>query len=160
MAGVLVEEKKGMGTEGAREEIGREDTGLVRTGISLPSNLLNKFDGIIRGRGYSSRSEGVRDAIRAYIREYEWMEHEKGEGIGTITYIYETDKPGLRAELEEIESDFREKITSYSIYLDSDNCFVLTVIKDKAERIKRFAEAIMSRKGVKHLKLTTTHEGI
>ena len=28
-----------------------EERGLTRIGVSLPSNLLNKFDGIIRGRG-------------------------------------------------------------------------------------------------------------
>ncbi len=165
MAGILVEEEKGMGTETGIEEaiegIEREDTGLARTGVSLPSNLLNKFDGIIRGRGYSSRSEGIRDAIRAYITEYEWMEREKGEEIGTITYVYEIGQIGLRAELEKIECAFRETIkTSYSVHLDDNNCFALTVIEDRAERIKKLAEAIMSRKGVKHVKLTTTHEGI
>ena len=151
MEEILAEEKEEV-------ETGREDTVLARTGVSLPSNLLDKFDRIIRGRGYSSRSEGIRDAIRAYIVEYEWMESETGEEIGTITYIYETNLPGLRSELEEIECAFIETIkTSYSVHLDAGNCFALIVMKDKAKRIKKLTEAIMSRKGVKHLKLTTTN---
>ena len=76
-----------------------EEIGLTRIGVSLPSNLLNKFDGIIRGRGYSSRSEGIRDAIRAYIVEYEWMERETGEEIGTITYLYDHSQRGLGDQL-------------------------------------------------------------
>ena len=40
---------------------------LSRIGISLPKNLLDRFDEIINARGYSSRSEGIRDAIRTYI---------------------------------------------------------------------------------------------
>jgi len=165
MAEVLVEEKKGMGTkteiEKVIEEIRKKDTGLTRIGVSLYRNLLNKFDGIIRGRGYSSRSEGIRDAIRAYIKDYEWMEQESGTKIGTITYIYETGQIGLRAKLEKIECAFRNTIkTSYSVYLDNDDCFALVVIKDKAKRIKELAERIMSQNGVKHVKLTTTHEGI
>ena len=55
-----------------------EKDGLNRIGVSLPSNLLKKFDGIIGKRGYSSRSEGIRGAIRGYIEEYEWMEQKKG----------------------------------------------------------------------------------
>ncbi|MDD1696360.1 MAG: ribbon-helix-helix protein, CopG family, partial [Methanoregula sp.] len=43
------------------------DSDLSRIGISLPSHLLDKFDDIINQRGYSSRSEGIRDAIRTYI---------------------------------------------------------------------------------------------
>ena len=40
------------------------ESDLSRIGISLPENLLEKFDEIITIRGYSSRSEGIRDAIR------------------------------------------------------------------------------------------------
>jgi metal-responsive CopG/Arc/MetJ family transcriptional regulator len=39
----------------------------MRIGISLPENLLNMFDEIILQRGYSSRSEGVRDIIRSEV---------------------------------------------------------------------------------------------
>jgi CopG family nickel-responsive transcriptional regulator len=43
---------------------------LSRIGVSLPSNLLTSFDKILNSRGYSLRSEGIRDAIRSYIRYY------------------------------------------------------------------------------------------
>jgi CopG family nickel-responsive transcriptional regulator len=43
---------------------------LMRIGVSLPANLLSRFDAIINQRGYSSRSEGIRDAIRDYIVDY------------------------------------------------------------------------------------------
>lgn len=52
----------------------------MRIGISLPENLLGKFDEIIQNRGYSSRSEGVRDAIRNYIVNFEWMSDMEGRG--------------------------------------------------------------------------------
>jgi CopG family nickel-responsive transcriptional regulator len=55
---------------------------LMRIGISLPEKLLNKFDEIILQRGYSSRSEGIRDAIRNYIVSYEWMSDVQGERVG------------------------------------------------------------------------------
>ncbi|MDI6810441.1 MAG: nickel-responsive transcriptional regulator NikR [archaeon] len=138
-----------------------EERGLTRIGVSLPSNLLNKFDTIIRGRGYSSRSEGIRDAIRAYIVEYEWMERESGEEIGTITYIYDHKQRGLGDELTEAQHHFIDMIkTSAHIHLDDENCFEIVVLKGDAKEIKRLAENIMSLKGVKHLKLTTTHGGI
>ncbi|RLI88864.1 MAG: nickel-responsive transcriptional regulator NikR, partial [Archaeoglobales archaeon] len=55
------------------------EEGVTRIGVSLPKNLLNEFDSIIRTRGYSSRSEAIRDAIRNYIAEYKWLEREEGE---------------------------------------------------------------------------------
>ena len=51
---------------------------INRIGVSLPENLLKNFDGIILQRGYSSRSEGIRDAIRNYIVSYEWMSDIQG----------------------------------------------------------------------------------
>jgi CopG family nickel-responsive transcriptional regulator len=138
-----------------------EERGLTRIGVSLPSNLLDKFDTIIRGRGYSSRSEGIRDAIRAYIVEYEWMERESGEEMGTITYIYDHNQRGLGDELTEVQHHFIEMIkSSMHIHLDDENCFEIIIMKGDAKKIKGLAERIMSLKGVKHLKLTTTHGGI
>lgn len=138
-----------------------EEWGLTRIGVSLPSNLLKKFDTIIRGRGYSSRSEGIRDAIRAYIVEYEWMERESGDEIGTVTYIYDHDQRGLGAELTEVQHRYLDMIKSSThIHLDHENCFEVVVIQGDAKKIKELAENIMSLKGVKHVKLTTTHGGI
>lgn len=138
-----------------------EEWGLTRIGVSLPSKLLQKFDGIIQGRGYSSRSEGIRDAIRAYIVEYEWMERESGEEIGTITYLYDHDQRGLGDELTSVQHEYLGMIRSSThIHLDHENCFEIIVIQGDAKKIKTLAENIMSLKGVKHVKLTTTHGGI
>jgi len=138
-----------------------EERGLTRIGVSLPSNLLNKFDGIIRGRGYSSRSEGIRDAIRAYIVEYEWMEREAGEEIGTVTYLYDHSQRGLGDELTEVQHQFLDMIrTTTHVHLDEENCFEVVVMKGEGKRIKELAENVMSLRGVKHVKLTTTHGGL
>jgi len=143
------------------EKVIEKELGLSRIGVSLPGNLLNKFDSIIRKRGYTSRSEGIRDAMRDYIVEYEWMKHKAGEKIGTIAYLCDTRQKGLRSELEKIESDFRDIIKiSDRLYLGNGNCFAIVVTKDNVEQIKALTEAIMSQKGVKHVKLTTTHQGI
>ena len=42
---------------------------LMRIGISLPGKLLDKFDKTLLKRGYSSRSEGIRDSIRTYNQD-------------------------------------------------------------------------------------------
>ncbi|MGZ4952280.1 MAG: ribbon-helix-helix protein, CopG family, partial [Halobacteriota archaeon] len=37
---------------------------LMRIGVSIPAQLLSEFDAVTKRRGYSSRSEAIRDAIR------------------------------------------------------------------------------------------------
>lgn len=130
---------------------------LMRIGVSLPENLLTKFDGIIEKRGYSSRSEGIRDAIRSYITYYEWMNDVKGRRIATITLIYEHTKRGLANSLTDIQHDYADLIkTSIHIHLDHDNCLEVIILDGDGQDVTAIAERLMSLKGVKYVKLNTT----
>ena len=128
----------------------------MRIGVSLPDTLLGKFDEIIEKRGYSSRSEGIRDAIRSYISYYEWMGDIKGYRVGTVSVIYDHTKRGLSNALADIQHQYSHLIkSSVHIHLDYDNCFEVIVLDGEGEEIKELAEAIMALKGVKFSKLTT-----
>lgn len=132
----------------------------MRVGISLPENLLNKFDEIILQRGYSSRSEGVRDAIRSYIVNFEWMSDVQGERVGVITIVYSHSQRGLEDNLTEIQHDFGALIqSSLHVHLDHDNCLEVVVLRGEGQEVRKAAERMMSLKGVKHVKLTTTSLG-
>jgi len=132
------------------------ETELMRIGVSLPGNLLGKFDEIIEKRVYSSRSEGIRDAIRSYISYYEWMGDIKGHRVGTVAVIYEHTKRGLSNALVDIQHRYSHLInSSVHIYLDHDNCFEVIVLDGDGKEIKELAEAIMALKGVNFSKLTT-----
>lgn len=82
------------------------DQDINRIGVSLPENLLKNFDDIILKRGYSSRSEGIRDAIRNYIVNYEWMSDVQGERVGVVTNVYFHAQRGLENNLTEIQHEF------------------------------------------------------
>ena len=132
----------------------------MRVGISLPENLLNKFDEIILQRGYSSRSEGVRDAIRSYIVNFEWMSDVQGERVGVITIVYSHSQRGLEDNLTEIQHEFGGLIqSSLHVHLDHDNCLEVVVLRGEGQDVRKAAERMMSLKGVKHVKLTTTSLG-
>ncbi len=136
------------------------DQDLMRVGISLPENLLNKFDEIILQRGYSSRSEGVRDAIRSYIVNFEWMSDVQGERVGVITIVYAHSQRGLEDNLTDIQHDFGGIIqSSLHVHLDHENCLEVVVLRGEGQDVRKAAERMMSLKGVKHVKLTTTSLG-
>jgi CopG family nickel-responsive transcriptional regulator len=89
------------------------------------------------------------------------MERESGEEIGTITYLYDHKQRGLGDELTEVQHHYLGMIKSSThIHLDRENCFEIVAIQGDAKKIKELTENIMSLKGVKHVKLTTTHGGI
>jgi CopG family transcriptional regulator, nickel-responsive regulator len=134
---------------------------LMRIGVSLPDNLLGRFDEIITKRGYSSRSEGIRDAIRNYILNYEWMNEVEGNRIGIISLLYDHDQRGLVNNLIDIQHDNSDLTqSSVHVHIDEHNCLEILTLRGDAKQIKAFAEKMMSLKGVKHVKLTTITPGV
>ena len=134
---------------------------LMRIGVSLPDNLLGRFDEIIAKRGYSSRSEGIRDAIRNYILNYEWMNEVEGDRIGIISLLYDHDQRGLVNNIIDIQHDNSELTqSSVHVHIDEHNCLEILTLRGDAKQIKTFAEKMMSLKGVKHVKLTTITPGV
>ncbi|MHB8119024.1 MAG: nickel-responsive transcriptional regulator NikR [Methanothrix sp.] len=133
---------------------------LMRIGVSLPEKLLSRFDEIILHRGYSSRSEGIRDAIRNYIVHYEWMSDVQGERVGVISLVYSHGQRGLVENLTEIQHEAGGIIqSSLHVHLDHENCLEVIVLRGEGQDVRKAAEKMMSLKGVKHVKLTTTSMG-
>ncbi len=132
------------------------DNDLSRIGISLPKNLLDRFDEIINARGYSSRSEGIRDAIRTYITYYKWMADVKGEREGVITMVYDHDQRGLLTTISDVQHEYHEIIkASLHSHVTHTRCLEVILVHGDGSQIKALAERLMSQKGVESVKLTT-----
>jgi CopG family nickel-responsive transcriptional regulator len=132
---------------------------LMRIGISLPGELLDKFDKTLLKRGYSSRSEGIRDAIRTYNRHYEWMQQISGKRAATISIVYDCSKTGVSNTLAKIQHENMDLISSsVRFHIEADSCFEVIILKGEGEKIVELAEKILSFKGVKHSRLTTVPE--
>lgn len=129
---------------------------LSRIGISLPKNLLDRFDEIISARGYSSRSEGIRDAIRTYITYYQWMADVHGEREGVVTMVYDHDQRGLLVTLTDIQHEYNRIIkASLHSHVTHNRCLEVILVHGDGAELKVFAERLMSQKGVESVKLTT-----
>lgn len=129
---------------------------LSRIGISLPKNLLDRFDEILNYRGYSSRSEGIRDAIRTYITYYKWMSDVKGAREGVITMVYDHDQRNLLTNITDIEHEYNAIIkASLHSHVTHERCLEVILVHGDGSELKSLAERLMALKGVESVKLTT-----
>ncbi len=132
------------------------EEGITRIGVSLPKNLLDEFDRIISTRGYSSRSEAIRDAIRNYISEYKWLESEKGEVVGVMVIVYDHNVKGVSDIIIDLQHDFGEIVTSSThIHLNKDQCLELVLVRGRMEEIKKLVDKLSATRGVLNVKLIT-----
>jgi CopG family nickel-responsive transcriptional regulator len=132
---------------------------VIRFGISLENPLLERFDDLIKKKGYASRSEAVRDLIRDSLVTEEWASF-TAETVGTITLVYSHDTRELTDNLTDLQHHYHSSIiSSMHIHLDEHNCLEVIVVKGKAKDIKTIADRLIGTKGVKHGKLTVTTTG-
>ncbi len=133
--------------------------GLIRFGISMEKELLERLDEEIVKRGYPNRSEAIRDLIRNQLVELDWSQDDE-EVAGTITLIYNHHVRGLSDLLLELQHQHHQMIVSVMhVHLEHDHCLEVMVLKGRASEAKELSSRLIGVKGVKHGKLTITSTG-
>lgn len=131
----------------------------IRFGVSLDSDLLEKFDALCDDRCYQTRSEAIRDLIRNTLVQQEWEDTDR-EIAGTLTIVYDHHKSDLAQRLTEIQHDHHGIIiTSLHVHLDHHNCLEVLVLKGPGADVRSLSQRLISTKGVKHGKLSLTTTG-
>lgn len=134
---------------------------LVRFGVSIEGELLEHFDRQIKQKGYTNRSEAIRDLIRDRIVKEEWGSDQ--ETVGTITLVYDHHTRELMGHLTHLQHSFEGEIKSVlHIHLDHHNCLEVLVVQGKGRLLQNFADTLASTRGVKYgtLAMATTGKSI
>src|SRR5208337_1082573 len=132
---------------------------ITRFGVSIDDQLIKKFDALIARKGYTTRSEAIRDMIRDSLVEHEW-EAEDRETVGTITLVYNHHTRELDHALTDMQhKSFHQIVSALHVHLDAHNCLEVLVVKGKSNEIRKIADHLIGTRGVKHGKLTTTTTG-
>ncbi len=132
---------------------------LVRFGVSIPDDLLDKFDVLIAEQGYTNRSEAIRDLIRNRFVEDEWSRLAE-DVVGTVTVVYNHEQSELAQKLTEIQHRKHDLIiSSVHVHLDQHNCLEVLIMRGAPAEVKKAGELLISTRGVKHGKITMTTTG-
>ncbi|WP_308598132.1 nickel-responsive transcriptional regulator NikR [uncultured Desulfovibrio sp.] len=132
---------------------------LTRFGVSLDEELLEPFDALCAVKGYSNRSEAIRDLIRKALVAEEWQQAD-GQGAGTLTLVYDHHKNDLARRLTQMQHDEHDIIiATLHVHLDHHNCLEVLLLKGEAARVRALADKLISCKGVKHGTFSGTTTG-
>jgi len=133
---------------------------IMRFGVSIEPDLLKKFDKVIKKKGYTNRSEAIRDIIRKNLI-IEKNKDPNLELIGTLTMIYDHHAGNLTNRLLDMQHDHINEILSTThIHINHHNCLEVLVLKGKTGNIQKLADKIKSLKGIKHGELVITESSI
>ena len=133
---------------------------LIRFGVSVDSDLLEKFDELNEKRGFKNRSEAIRDLIREKLVTEEWAQTDN-ETVGVFSIVYDHHQNELSQILNNLQHNYLDIIVSSThIHIDHHNCLEVIILKGESHRIKAITNRLSAERGIKHGKLIMTSTGV
>lgn len=130
----------------------------IRFGVSLDQALLDKFDQLVRKKGYANRSEAIRDLIRDALIRDEW-EDPRDKVVGTLTVIVDQKLNTITKKLAQTHGPLQEIISTMHVQLDDENSLEVSAVRGCAKVVRKLANELIGTKGVKHGSLVMTTTG-
>lgn len=120
---------------------------LVRFGVAMERVLLERFDERIARKGYENRSEALRDLVRADLLRDAW--ERGGDGVATITLVYDTSVRDITERLLAIEREAGERVVStLRVQLTQQRCLEVIVARGSSAKLRALADRLLGLRGV------------
>jgi len=122
--------------------------------ISLPDEMIEKLDGIVKERQYASRSEIVRDALRALFSDIEWSSRLTGTALAVVTMTFNVDRRGVFEEISQLQHRYEDIISTTLHNHMRGSCLEVVLTKGDIARIRELADGLKAVRGVEVVKVT------
>lgn len=124
---------------------------MQRITLTLEDEFADSLESFIRQQNYRSRSEAMRDLMRAGMQKVAAEADAEGAAVGTLTYVYSYDVRRLARRLAELRHDQHAlSVSTTNMQLDHHSCLEVAMLRGDARDMRRFADAILAERGVRH----------
>jgi len=124
---------------------------MERFTMSLEDDLAKQFDEYINEKGYSNRSEAMRDIIRERLEKVRINENQNGWCVGSLSYVYNHHESELATRVTSAHHHHHELTqATMHVHLDHDNCLETVILKGPVEEVRGFSDNIKAVRGVRH----------
>ena len=121
--------------------------------ITLPSELLRRFDEFIKARGYFSRSEAFRDAVRSLISESELAKLESGNVAAAIMTTCDYARKDVDLRMTEIRHEFDDVvIENVHRHIDEKYCLEIFITEGSNDRILNLINRLRGMRGIQQVR--------
>jgi CopG family nickel-responsive transcriptional regulator len=130
-------------------------TKIVRVGVTFPPDLLKELDEAADRMGYDNRSKAIQDSVRSFLTEYKLLQEQRGTRTGVLVMIYDHEVKGLEDALIETQHKHSHVVcSSMHVHLSEQECLEAIAVNGDAEEIKKLAQELATKKGVKQVRST------
>lgn len=135
---------------------------MQRVTLTIDDDLLAAIDAHGARHGYASRSEAVRDMLRASLggADTPVAEAEAGHCHATLSYLYDHEKRELARRLTQVQHGHHDlAVASLHVHLDHDTCLEVAVLRGPTSEVKALADSVTTQRGVRYGHLHILPEG-
>jgi len=124
---------------------------MDRFTISLDEKLASAFDELIKERGYTTRSEAVRDILRTHLQHSAEKRDTRGFCVANLSYVYNHHERELAERLTNIQHAHHDlTVSTMHAHLDHEQCIETVMLKGPVKQVRELAEEIIAERGVRH----------
>jgi CopG family nickel-responsive transcriptional regulator len=121
--------------------------------VTLPADLLRKFDEFMKNRGYYSRSEAFRDAVRSLMAESELAKLETGKVATIIMIICDYARKDVDLKVGEVRHEFDDVVVeNVHRHIDEKYCLEVFIAEGNHKRILDLIGRIRGMRGIQQVK--------
>ncbi len=121
--------------------------------ITLPQELLRKFDTFMNSRGYYSRSEAFRDAVRSLMGESELAKLETENVAATIMITCDYARKDVDLKMTEIRHEFDDVvIENVHRHIGEKYCLEIFITQGNNDRILNLINRLRGMHGIQQVK--------
>ena len=135
---------------------------MERITMSIDERLAKEFDALIAKRGYTSRSEAMRDLLRREVEANRVAYEARSYCVANLSYIYNHHERELAERLTGTQHEHHDLVVSaMHVHLDHDHCLESVILKGPTAAVRAFASRIVAERGVRHghVNLVTVETG-
>jgi len=124
---------------------------MERITMSIDEGLAKEFDALAKARGYTSRSEAMRDLLRREVEANRVAYEARSFCVANFSYIYNHHERELAERLTESQHQHHDLVVAaMHVHLDHDNCLESVILKGSTATVRAFANRTQAERGVRH----------
>jgi CopG family nickel-responsive transcriptional regulator len=124
---------------------------MERITISVDEKLAREFDALVKRRGYTSRSEAMRDLLRRDVEANRVAYEQKSWCVANLSYVYDHHARDLAERLIAVQHAHHDMVVStMHVHLDHEHCLETVILKGPTAAVRSFANAMQAERGVRH----------
>jgi CopG family nickel-responsive transcriptional regulator len=128
-----------------------EELTVERITISIDDDLAERFDALIAQRGYSNRSEAIRDLVREALEKERLADDSRTTSFGAMTYVYNHHERELASRITRAQHEHHHlAVATMHVHMDVDNCLETVLLHGATADVRQFADALCASTGVHH----------